>query len=177
MQGLHQRDLISMSCDCGCQSGSEEEHPTWDLNSGYPAPTTQGRQACSLLEPSIHPTLMFCSDTIWLHVRSQGQWTNRLYESFKASDPVGCGSKRLSRSLKMRRSQRRPQVGGCGEGRVYSGGKPTGTKLLLRWRAPNIEQQQLCTLARWQHEGQGSCRLCGPRKPEHPRPSPVHVLH
>ncbi|XP_006920278.1 NADPH oxidase 5 isoform X2 [Pteropus alecto] len=49
-------------------------------------------------------------DTIWLHIRSQGQWTNRLYESFKASDPVGCGSKRLSRSLKMRRSQRRPQV-------------------------------------------------------------------
>nr|KAF6486213.1 hypothetical protein HJG63_014284 [Rousettus aegyptiacus] len=49
-------------------------------------------------------------DTIWLHIRSQGQWTNRLYESFKASDPVGCGSKRLSRSLKMKRSQRRSQV-------------------------------------------------------------------
>ncbi|XP_016001235.2 NADPH oxidase 5 isoform X2 [Rousettus aegyptiacus] len=48
-------------------------------------------------------------DTIWLHIRSQGQWTNRLYESFKASDPVGCGSKRLSRSLKMKRSQRRSQ--------------------------------------------------------------------
>ncbi|KAM9093645.1 LOW QUALITY PROTEIN: NADPH oxidase 5-like [Megaptera novaeangliae] len=48
-------------------------------------------------------------DTIWLHIRSQGQWTNRLYESFKKSDPVGCGSERLSRSLKMRRSQRKPQ--------------------------------------------------------------------
>ncbi|XP_047717738.1 NADPH oxidase 5 [Prionailurus viverrinus] len=47
-------------------------------------------------------------DTIWLHVRSQGQWTNRLYESFKTSDPVD--SKRLSRSLRMRRSQRKPQV-------------------------------------------------------------------
>ncbi|XP_070260049.1 NADPH oxidase 5 [Myotis yumanensis] len=49
-------------------------------------------------------------DTIWLHIRSEGQWTNRLYESFKASDPVDCDSKRLSRSLRMRRSQRRPQV-------------------------------------------------------------------
>ncbi|KAM9586406.1 LOW QUALITY PROTEIN: NADPH oxidase 5 [Trichechus inunguis] len=42
-------------------------------------------------------------DTIWLHIRTQGQWTNRLYESFKASDPVDSGSKRLSRSLKMRK--------------------------------------------------------------------------
>ncbi|XP_054571486.1 NADPH oxidase 5 [Eptesicus fuscus] len=49
-------------------------------------------------------------DTIWLHIRSEGQWTNRLYESFKASDPVDCDSKRLSRSLRMRRSQRRPPV-------------------------------------------------------------------
>ncbi|XP_019687716.3 NADPH oxidase 5 isoform X1 [Felis catus] len=50
-------------------------------------------------------------DTIWLHVRSQGQWTNRLYESFKTSDPVD--SKRLSRSLRMRRSQRKPQSFQC----------------------------------------------------------------
>ncbi|KAM5178454.1 NADPH oxidase 5 isoform 1-T1 [Callospermophilus lateralis] len=49
-------------------------------------------------------------DTMELHIRSQGQWTNRLYESFKVSDPVGCDSKRLSRSLRMRRSQRRPQA-------------------------------------------------------------------
>ncbi|KAF6131770.1 NADPH oxidase 5 [Phyllostomus discolor] len=49
-------------------------------------------------------------DTIWLHIRSEGQWTNRLYESFKTSDLVDCDSKRLSRSLKMRRSQGRPQV-------------------------------------------------------------------
>ncbi|XP_008574071.1 PREDICTED: NADPH oxidase 5 [Galeopterus variegatus] len=49
-------------------------------------------------------------DTIWLHIRSQGQWTNNLYESFKTSDPVSCDSKRLSRSLRMRRSQKRPQV-------------------------------------------------------------------
>ncbi|KAM5339339.1 NADPH oxidase 5-like [Glossophaga mutica] len=49
-------------------------------------------------------------DTIWLHIRSEGQWTNRLYESFKASDPVDCDSKRLSKSLRMRRNQGRPQV-------------------------------------------------------------------
>ena len=42
--------------------------------------------------------------------RSQGQWTNRLFESFKKSDPVFCGSKRLSRRLEMKRSQRKSQV-------------------------------------------------------------------
>ncbi|KAM9183530.1 LOW QUALITY PROTEIN: NADPH oxidase 5 [Dugong dugon] len=51
-------------------------------------------------------------DTIWLRIRTQGQRTNRLYESFKASDPMDSGSKRLSRSLKMRRSQSRPQISG-----------------------------------------------------------------
>ncbi|KAM9714585.1 NADPH oxidase 5 [Dama dama] len=50
-------------------------------------------------------------DTIWLHIRSQGQWTNRLFESFKKSDPVFCGSKRLSRRLEMKRSQRKSQPG------------------------------------------------------------------
>ncbi|KAB0375271.1 hypothetical protein FD755_013763 [Muntiacus reevesi] len=49
-------------------------------------------------------------DTIWLHIRSQGQWTNRLFESFKKSDPVFYGSKRLSRRLEMKRSQRKSQV-------------------------------------------------------------------
>uniref|UniRef100_A0A8C6CX69 NADPH oxidase 5 n=1 Tax=Moschus moschiferus TaxID=68415 RepID=A0A8C6CX69_MOSMO len=49
-------------------------------------------------------------DTIWLHIRSQGQWTSRLFESFKKSDAVFCGSKRLSRSLEMKRSRRKPQV-------------------------------------------------------------------
>ncbi|OWK09824.1 NOX5 [Cervus elaphus hippelaphus] len=51
------------------------------------------------------------SNTIWLHIRSQGQWTNRLFESFKKSDPVFCGSKRLSRRLEMKRSQRKSQQG------------------------------------------------------------------
>uniref|UniRef100_A0A452FTF4 NADPH oxidase 5 n=1 Tax=Capra hircus TaxID=9925 RepID=A0A452FTF4_CAPHI len=48
-------------------------------------------------------------DTIWLHIRSEGQWTNRLFESFKKSDPVLCGPKRLSRSLEMKRSQKKPR--------------------------------------------------------------------
>ncbi|XP_074141319.1 NADPH oxidase 5 [Sminthopsis crassicaudata] len=48
-------------------------------------------------------------DTIWLHVRSQGRWTNRLYEYFKASDPVCFGTKRLTQNLKRRRSQRMHQ--------------------------------------------------------------------
>uniref|UniRef100_A0A5F8GA23 NADPH oxidase 5 n=1 Tax=Monodelphis domestica TaxID=13616 RepID=A0A5F8GA23_MONDO len=50
-------------------------------------------------------------DTIWLHIRSQGQWTNRLYEYFKAADPICLGAKRLTQSLKLRRSQRKSQVG------------------------------------------------------------------
>ncbi|KAM9070854.1 NADPH oxidase 5-like [Sarcophilus harrisii] len=48
-------------------------------------------------------------DTIWLHVRSQGQWTNRLYDYFKASDPICFGTKRLTQNLKLRKSQRMPQ--------------------------------------------------------------------
>ncbi|XP_043844130.1 NADPH oxidase 5 [Dromiciops gliroides] len=49
-------------------------------------------------------------DAIWLHIRSQGQWTNRLYEYFKASDPIYFGAKRLTQSLKLRRSQKKSQV-------------------------------------------------------------------
>ncbi|KAF3830652.1 hypothetical protein GH733_004471 [Mirounga leonina] len=48
-------------------------------------------------------------DTIWLHVRSKGQWTDRLYESFKTSCPMDSGRKQLSRRLRMRKSQRKAQ--------------------------------------------------------------------
>ncbi|XP_074090597.1 NADPH oxidase 5 isoform X2 [Macrotis lagotis] len=48
-------------------------------------------------------------DTIWLHIRSQGQWTNRLYEYFQTPDPICVGAKRLTQSLKLRRSQRKSQ--------------------------------------------------------------------
>ncbi|XP_062062196.1 NADPH oxidase 5 isoform X1 [Lepus europaeus] len=64
-------------------------------------------------------------DTIWLHVRSEGQWTNRLHEFFQASDPVGFGPKRLSRSLRLRQSQRRPQ--GVQPQPVHSGAPAQGT--------------------------------------------------
>lgn len=100
------------------------------MSSRCPAPVPQVRRACSLLEASadpLSPCPVSCSDTIWLHVRSQGQWTNRLYESFKASDPVD--SKRLSRSLRMRRSQRKPQVGCFRGGRVHCGVKPSGDQV------------------------------------------------
>ncbi|XP_038623411.1 NADPH oxidase 5 [Tachyglossus aculeatus] len=45
-------------------------------------------------------------DTMWIHVRSQGQWTNRLYEYFRGSKPCGLEPKRLTSSLRLRRSQR-----------------------------------------------------------------------
>uniref|UniRef100_A0A8D2BAI1 NADPH oxidase 5 n=1 Tax=Sciurus vulgaris TaxID=55149 RepID=A0A8D2BAI1_SCIVU len=68
----------------------------------------------SMARSEWHPfTISSASQTQWLHIRSQGQWTNGLYESFKVSDPVGCDSKKLSRSLRMRRSQRRGQWGCC----------------------------------------------------------------
>ncbi|XP_021421115.1 NADPH oxidase 5 [Oncorhynchus mykiss] len=48
-------------------------------------------------------------DTLWLHIRSMGQWTNRLYEYFRQPDSQVVSTKRLSASLKDRRHQRRAQ--------------------------------------------------------------------
>uniref|UniRef100_A0A674BBF9 NADPH oxidase 5 n=1 Tax=Salmo trutta TaxID=8032 RepID=A0A674BBF9_SALTR len=45
-------------------------------------------------------------DTLWLHIRSMGQWTNRLYEYFRQPDSQVVSTKRLSASLKDRRHQR-----------------------------------------------------------------------
>uniref|UniRef100_A0AAV2L1C1 Uncharacterized protein n=1 Tax=Knipowitschia caucasica TaxID=637954 RepID=A0AAV2L1C1_KNICA len=42
------------------------------------------------------------SDTLWLHVRSMGQWTNRLYEYFRQPE-LQDSPKRLSTSLKKKR--------------------------------------------------------------------------
>uniref|UniRef100_A0A3B4AUN0 Uncharacterized protein n=1 Tax=Periophthalmus magnuspinnatus TaxID=409849 RepID=A0A3B4AUN0_9GOBI len=42
------------------------------------------------------------SDTLWLHVRSLGQWTNRLYEYFRQPD-LHNSPKRLSASLRKKR--------------------------------------------------------------------------
>ncbi|KAM9496632.1 NADPH oxidase 5 [Clarias gariepinus] len=42
-------------------------------------------------------------DTIWLHVRSMGQWTNRLFEYFRQSENQDANNKRLTASLRKRR--------------------------------------------------------------------------
>ena len=121
------RDEISSSCGCDPYCGPKQGHSVWGLSGSCPAPTPQVRQAGSMLEASTKPPTacpVSCSDTIWLHIRSEGQWTNRLYESFKTSCPMDCDPKPLSRSLKMRRSQRRPEVGRFGGGRVHHGEKP-----------------------------------------------------
>uniref|UniRef100_A0A674BA45 NADPH oxidase 5 n=1 Tax=Salmo trutta TaxID=8032 RepID=A0A674BA45_SALTR len=49
-------------------------------------------------------------DTLWLHIRSMGQWTNRLYEYFRQPDSQVVSTKRLSASLKDRRHQRSAQL-------------------------------------------------------------------
>ncbi|XP_072292143.1 NADPH oxidase 5 isoform X2 [Eucyclogobius newberryi] len=48
------------------------------------------------------------SDTLWLHVRSMGQWTNRLYEYFRQSE-LHDSPKRLSASLKKKRQDSETQ--------------------------------------------------------------------
>ncbi|KAL7857651.1 hypothetical protein AOLI_G00177530 [Acnodon oligacanthus] len=48
-------------------------------------------------------------DTIWLHIRSMGQWTNRLFEYFRQSDSQALSNKRLTASLRNRRHQTKTQ--------------------------------------------------------------------
>lgn len=87
---------------------------------------------------------------------------------------MGDGCKSLSRSLKMRRSQRKAQVSGCRWERNHCGDKIMGPKLFSSLLA--VTEQLLCTLAGWQHSGWYNYRLCGSRaspKPDHPRSSPV----
>ncbi|XP_023277002.1 NADPH oxidase 5-like [Seriola lalandi dorsalis] len=43
------------------------------------------------------------SDTLWLHIRSMGQWTNRLYEYFRQPESPTVSPKRLATSLRNRR--------------------------------------------------------------------------
>ncbi|NWS46290.1 NOX5 oxidase, partial [Probosciger aterrimus] len=57
-------------------------------------------------------------DTLWLHIRSLGQWTNKLYEYFQQPEPLSPEPKPLSRSLQERRPRGWAQVGvstGLGE--------------------------------------------------------------
>ncbi|KAF4094902.1 NADPH oxidase 5 [Onychostoma macrolepis] len=48
-------------------------------------------------------------DTLWLHVRSMGQWTNRLYEYFRQPESQTISNKRLTASLRNRRHESRTQ--------------------------------------------------------------------
>ncbi|XP_071318121.1 NADPH oxidase 5 isoform X2 [Trachinotus anak] len=43
------------------------------------------------------------SDALWLHIRSMGQWTNRLYEYFRQPESQVVSPKRLATSLRNRR--------------------------------------------------------------------------
>ncbi|XP_074862683.1 NADPH oxidase 5 [Carettochelys insculpta] len=45
-------------------------------------------------------------DTIWLHIRSLGQWTNRLYEYFRCPEPFTQEPKLLKRNLRKQRCHR-----------------------------------------------------------------------
>ncbi|KAM3870466.1 NADPH oxidase 5 [Diretmus argenteus] len=49
------------------------------------------------------------SDTLWLHIRSMGQWTNRLYEYFRQPDNQAVSPKKLATSLKDRRQLTKAQ--------------------------------------------------------------------
>uniref|UniRef100_UPI0037E91CF5 NADPH oxidase 5 isoform X1 n=1 Tax=Semicossyphus pulcher TaxID=241346 RepID=UPI0037E91CF5 len=50
------------------------------------------------------------SDSLWLHIRSMGQWTNRLYEYFRQPESQTVSPKRLATSLRNRRQLLRAQV-------------------------------------------------------------------
>uniref|UniRef100_A0A3Q0SQP8 NADPH oxidase 5 n=1 Tax=Amphilophus citrinellus TaxID=61819 RepID=A0A3Q0SQP8_AMPCI len=50
------------------------------------------------------------SDSLWLHIRSLGQWTNRLYEYFRQSESEALSPKRLASSLRSRRQQLKDQI-------------------------------------------------------------------
>lgn len=50
------------------------------------------------------------ADTLWLHVRSMGQWTNRLYEYFRQLESDEVSPTRLATSLRKRRQLTKAQV-------------------------------------------------------------------
>ncbi|CAM9411003.1 unnamed protein product [Bubo scandiacus] len=55
-------------------------------------------------------------ETLWLHIRSLGQWTNKLYEYFQQPELPGPEQKPLGRSLREKRCRRWAQVSaGLGE--------------------------------------------------------------
>ncbi|KAF1408332.1 NADPH oxidase 5, partial [Spheniscus humboldti] len=53
-------------------------------------------------------------ETLWLHIRSLGQWTNKLYEYFQQPESPSPEPKPLSRSLREKRCRHWVQVGANG---------------------------------------------------------------
>ncbi|XP_051807847.1 NADPH oxidase 5 [Acanthochromis polyacanthus] len=51
------------------------------------------------------------SDALWLHIRSMGQWTNRLYEYFRQPETETVNPKRLATSLRNRQQLLKAQEG------------------------------------------------------------------
>ncbi|KAK9516074.1 hypothetical protein VZT92_024035 [Zoarces viviparus] len=49
------------------------------------------------------------SESLWLHIRSMGQWTNRLYEYFRQPEDQQVSPKRLAASLRTRRQRTKDQ--------------------------------------------------------------------
>uniref|UniRef100_A0AAY4EIW7 NADPH oxidase n=1 Tax=Denticeps clupeoides TaxID=299321 RepID=A0AAY4EIW7_9TELE len=49
-------------------------------------------------------------DTMWLHIRSMGQWTNRLFEYFRQPECQTVSTKRLTTSLRNRQHQKKAQI-------------------------------------------------------------------
>uniref|UniRef100_A0A3Q3QU02 NADPH oxidase, EF-hand calcium binding domain 5 n=1 Tax=Monopterus albus TaxID=43700 RepID=A0A3Q3QU02_MONAL len=49
-------------------------------------------------------------DTLWLHIRSMGQWTNRLYEYFRQPERQALSPRRLATSLRNHRQLTKTQI-------------------------------------------------------------------
>ncbi|XP_053933080.1 NADPH oxidase 5 isoform X1 [Cuculus canorus] len=65
-------------------------------------------------------------ETLWLHIRSLGQWTNKLYEYFQQPQLPSLEPKPLSRSLREKRCRRREQGGLCSRAGSVEGSVATG---------------------------------------------------
>ncbi|KAM6059004.1 NADPH oxidase 5-like [Chlamydotis macqueenii] len=65
-------------------------------------------------------------ETLWLHIRSLGQWTNKLYEYFRQPGSPSPEPKPLSRSRRERRCRRWAQGGVCGRASLEQGSVATG---------------------------------------------------
>ncbi|KAM9637523.1 NADPH oxidase 5-like [Morphnus guianensis] len=65
-------------------------------------------------------------ETLWLHIRSLGQWTNKLYEYFQQPKLPSLELKPLSRSLREKRCRRWEQEGLCSRAGSEGGSVATG---------------------------------------------------